>query len=149
MSSNKKMRLYCNREEEAAIISDEKMVDGDANIDDEEMVDGDANIDEEEMVDANIDDEDEEMVDANIDDEDMVDANIDDEKMVNFDVWDGETLKASLCSGDDVLELKYKLQSSFAKSKLLEKVLQSTCLLRFSLMLGRSCWTVETLSALQ
>ncbi|KAK9096568.1 hypothetical protein Sjap_022065 [Stephania japonica] len=74
-----KMRLYCNHEEEAASISDEEMLDGDANIDDEEMVDGDANIGDE-MVDANIDDEDEEMVDANIDDEDeeMVDANIDD-----------------------------------------------------------------------
>ncbi|KAK9096615.1 hypothetical protein Sjap_022112 [Stephania japonica] len=47
------------------------------------------------------------------------------------------------------MELKYKSQSSFAESKLLEKVLQSSCLLRFSLMLGRSCWTVETLSALQ
>ncbi|KAK9096546.1 hypothetical protein Sjap_022043 [Stephania japonica] len=82
------MRLYCNHEEEAAGISDEEMVDGDANIDDEEMVDGDANIDDEVMVDANIDDndEDEEMVDANIDDKEMVDANIDDEKMVNFEV---------------------------------------------------------------
>ncbi|KAK9096626.1 hypothetical protein Sjap_022123 [Stephania japonica] len=133
------MRLYCNHEEEAASISDEEMVDGDANIDDEEMMDGD----------ANIDDEDEEMVYANIDDEDMVDANIDDVKMVNFEVWYEETLKASLCSGDDVMELKYKSQSSFTESKLLEKVLQSTCLLRFSLMLGQSCWTVETLSALQ
>ncbi|KAK9096575.1 hypothetical protein Sjap_022072 [Stephania japonica] len=78
------MRLYCNHEEEAAGISDEEMVDGDANIDDEEMVDGDANIDDKVMVDANIEDndEDEEMVDANIDDEEMVDANIDDEKMV-------------------------------------------------------------------
>ncbi|KAK9096609.1 hypothetical protein Sjap_022106 [Stephania japonica] len=47
------------------------------------------------------------------------------------------------------MELTYKSQSSFAESKLLEKVLQSTCLLRFSLMLGHSCWTVETLSALQ
>ncbi|KAK9096565.1 hypothetical protein Sjap_022062 [Stephania japonica] len=44
---------YCNHEEEATSISDEEMVDGDANIDDEEMVD--ANIDDEEMVDANID----------------------------------------------------------------------------------------------
>ncbi|KAK9096542.1 hypothetical protein Sjap_022039 [Stephania japonica] len=79
ISSNRKMRLYCNHEEEAASISDEEMVDGDANIYDEEMVD------------ANIDDEDEEMVDANIDDEDMVDANIYDEKMVNFEEWDGES----------------------------------------------------------
>ncbi|KAK9096641.1 hypothetical protein Sjap_022138 [Stephania japonica] len=55
-------------QEEAASISDEEMVDGDANIDDKEMVDGDANIDDDEMVDANIDDEDDEMVDANIDD---------------------------------------------------------------------------------
>ncbi|KAK9096634.1 hypothetical protein Sjap_022131 [Stephania japonica] len=47
------------------------------------------------------------------------------------------------------MELKYKLQSSFAELKLLEKVLQSTCLLRFSLMLVRSCWIVETLSTLQ
>ncbi|KAK9096630.1 hypothetical protein Sjap_022127 [Stephania japonica] len=76
----------------------------------------------------------------------MVDAYIDDEEMANFEVWDGEV---SLCSGDDVMELKYKSQSSFAESKLLEKVLQSLCLLRFSLMFGRSCWTVETLSALQ
>ncbi|KAK9096548.1 hypothetical protein Sjap_022045 [Stephania japonica] len=75
------MRLYCNHEEEAASLSDEEMVDGDANIDDEEMVDGDANID------------DEEMVDANIDDEEMVDANIDDEMMVNFEVWDGESFE--------------------------------------------------------
>ncbi|KAK9096570.1 hypothetical protein Sjap_022067 [Stephania japonica] len=72
------MRLYCNHEEEAASISDEEMVDGDANIYDEEMVD------------ANIDDEDGEIVDANIDDEHMVDANIYDEKMVNFEEWDGE-----------------------------------------------------------
>ncbi|KAK9096563.1 hypothetical protein Sjap_022060 [Stephania japonica] len=64
------MRLYCNYEEEAASISDEKMVDVDVNIDDEEMLDGD----------------------ANIDDEEMVDANIDNEKMVNFEVWDGEFL---------------------------------------------------------
>ncbi|KAK9096549.1 hypothetical protein Sjap_022046 [Stephania japonica] len=42
------MRLYCNHEEEADSISDEEMVDGDANIDDEEMMDGDANIDDEE-----------------------------------------------------------------------------------------------------
>ncbi|KAK9096562.1 hypothetical protein Sjap_022059 [Stephania japonica] len=63
-----KMRLYYNHEEEAASISDEELVDGDANIDDEEMADGDANIDVEKMVDANIDDK--EMVDANIDDED-------------------------------------------------------------------------------
>ncbi|KAK9096552.1 hypothetical protein Sjap_022049 [Stephania japonica] len=105
------MRLYCNHEEEAASISDEEMVDGDANIDDEEMVD--AIIDDEEMVDANIDDEDEEMVDANIKDEEM-------------------TLKASLCSRDDVMELKYKSQSSFAESKLLEKVLQMVSLLRYT-----------------
>ncbi|KAK9096608.1 hypothetical protein Sjap_022105 [Stephania japonica] len=74
----KKIRLYCNHKEEAVSISNEEIVDGDANID-EEMVD--ANIDEdEEMVDANISDEDVEMVDANISDEDveMVDANIDD-----------------------------------------------------------------------
>ncbi|KAK9096616.1 hypothetical protein Sjap_022113 [Stephania japonica] len=78
------MRLYCNHEEEAASISDEEMVDGDANIDDKEMVE--AIIDDEEMVDANIGDEDEEMVDANIDDEDeeMVDANIKDEEMGTF-----------------------------------------------------------------
>ncbi|KAK9096569.1 hypothetical protein Sjap_022066 [Stephania japonica] len=78
----RKMRLYCNHEEDAASISDEEMVDGDANIDDEEMVVGDANIDDEEMVDSNIDDE--EIVDANIDDEDeeMVDANMDEKEMV-------------------------------------------------------------------
>ncbi|KAK9096572.1 hypothetical protein Sjap_022069 [Stephania japonica] len=64
------MRLYSYHEEEAASISDEEMVDGEANIDDEEIVD--ANIDDEEMVVANIDDEDEEMVNANIDDEEMV-----------------------------------------------------------------------------
>ncbi|KAK9096545.1 hypothetical protein Sjap_022042 [Stephania japonica] len=79
---NQKMRLYCNHEEEATSISEEEMVDGDANIDDEEMVDGDANIDDEKMVDANINDE--EIVDANINDEDeeMVDPNIHDEEMV-------------------------------------------------------------------
>ncbi|KAK9096557.1 hypothetical protein Sjap_022054 [Stephania japonica] len=78
-------RLYCTHEEEVASISEEVMVDGDANIDDKEMVDGDANIDDEEMVDANIDDE--EMVDANIDneDEEMVDANIDDEEIVEHE----------------------------------------------------------------
>ncbi|KAK9096623.1 hypothetical protein Sjap_022120 [Stephania japonica] len=54
-SNSEKMRLYCNHKEEATSISDEEMVDGDANID-------------EEMVDANIGDEDVEMVDANIDD---------------------------------------------------------------------------------
>ncbi|KAK9096564.1 hypothetical protein Sjap_022061 [Stephania japonica] len=120
------MKLYCNHEEKAASISDEEMVDGDANIDDEEMVD--VIIDDEEMVDTNIDDEDEETVDANIKDEEM-------------------TLKTSLCSGDDVMESKHKLQSSFAESKLQEQILQSKFLLRFNLMLGHSCWTVETLSA--
>ncbi|KAK9154211.1 hypothetical protein Sjap_001691 [Stephania japonica] len=91
------MRMYCNHEEEAATISDEEMVDGDANIDDEEMVDANFDDEDEDMVDANIDDdedEDEEMIDANIDDEDkeMVDANIDDKEMVNFEVWDGEVM---------------------------------------------------------
>ncbi|KAK9096632.1 hypothetical protein Sjap_022129 [Stephania japonica] len=69
------MRLYCNHEQEAASISDEEIVDRDANIDDEEMVDVDANIVDEEMVDANIDDEEMVDVDANIVDEEMVDAN--------------------------------------------------------------------------
>ncbi|KAK9096543.1 hypothetical protein Sjap_022040 [Stephania japonica] len=79
---NRKMRLYCNHEEEATSISEEEKVDRESNIDEEEMLDGDANIDDEEMVDANIYDE--EIVDANIDDEDeeMVDANIHDEEMV-------------------------------------------------------------------
>ncbi|KAK9096560.1 hypothetical protein Sjap_022057 [Stephania japonica] len=109
--------------------------------------------------------DDEEMVDGNIDDKDeeMVNANIDDEEKVNFEVWDGEIYSFEFCQIDvlivvfvpiykfldDVMELKYKSKSSFAESKLLKKVLQSSCLLQFSVMLGHSYWTVETISALQ
>ncbi|KAK9116196.1 hypothetical protein Sjap_015143 [Stephania japonica] len=133
ISSNKKMRLYCNHEEEAASISDVMMVDGDANINDEEMVDANVDDKDEEMVDANFDDyKDEEMVDANIEyykDEEMVDANIDNEEMVNFQVWDGEVmiglLKMKKCLEWQVnLELsvdKLMVRNSIERSELMHQ----------------------------
>ncbi|KAK9116191.1 hypothetical protein Sjap_015138 [Stephania japonica] len=127
------MKLYCNHEEEAASISDEMMVDGDANINDEEMVDANVDDKDEEMVDANFDDyKDEEMVDANIEyykDEEMVDANIDNEEMVNFQVWDGEVmiglLKMKKCLEWQVnLELsvdKLMVRNSIERSELMHQ----------------------------